>query len=129
MNCPHCQAQNRPGATRCRSCERKLPPTCFSCGTVVEPDIELCQACRTERVPQALGTEDSDAVTAPVEIDPPLPLAERFIGRKAVLERLRRIFVGCRDAKESAFATLAGAPGIGKTRLAREFGRLIHTDF
>src|SRR5206468_10447129 len=105
---------------------KALPPSCQGCGVPVAPDVQLCVSCRTERVPQALGAElDSDATTPELlprggEYD----LHVKFIGRKPALDRLRRVLDGCTGGRELAFVTLTGAPGVGKTRLAREFGRL-----
>src|SRR5262245_28549872 len=125
MNCPDCKAPSRPGATRCKQCGRALPPSCFGCGAPVPADVELCHNCRTERVPQALGSDTEETERAP-ELMPSseYDLNVKFIGRKPALERLRRILTGCRDSREMAFVTLTGEPGSGKTRLAREFGRL-----
>ena len=45
--------------------------------------------------------------------------AEPFVGRERELERLREAFDGAR-AGRGGVALITGAPGIGKTRLARE---------
>src|SRR5262249_10221282 len=127
MNCPDCSTLNRPGAARCRQCGTVLPPSCVSCGASVPPGADLCRSCRTDRVPRALGIGAEDAV----EIEPSRPtraseydLHVGFIGRQAELERLLGILASSADGREMAFVTLTGAPGIGKTRLASELGRL-----
>jgi tetratricopeptide (TPR) repeat protein len=53
------------------------------------------------------------------------PLSARFVGRRAPLERLRALAATCVSAPEATFVTLTGAAGIGKTRLAQEFGRVV----
>lgn len=114
MDCPACQSANRPGATRCKSCEATLPPSCFGCGAPVPADQELCAACRTERLPEEAVEEVPVARRA---------LGARLIGRKAPLEKLRTALSGTRQ-RELSFVTLVGPGGIGKTRLAQELIRL-----
>src|SRR5262245_30133661 len=129
VNCPGCKTPNRPGATRCKQCSRSLPPTCFGCGAPVPADVELCHNCRTERVPQALGVDEPPTSPDLVPQGGEYDFNAKFIGRKGPQERLRRILTGCKDSRELAFVTLLGAPGSGKTRLAREFGRLARQAF
>jgi tetratricopeptide (TPR) repeat protein len=62
----------------------------------------------------------------------PAPLAteERrtpFVGRRLVMERLAERYARVQDA-EPQFVTLAGEPGVGKTRVAAEFARRAHAD-
>ncbi len=45
--------------------------------------------------------------------------AELFVGRQPELQRLREAFDGAR-AGRGGVGLISGAPGIGKTRLARE---------
>jgi tetratricopeptide (TPR) repeat protein len=96
----------------------------------VSGDVELCEACRTERVPAALGAEladpdeelldDHDLIEEPARY----PQATRFVGRKPQLERLTSIV---HDAArgEVAFVALTGPSGVGKTRLVEELGRTL----
>ncbi len=48
-----------------------------------------------------------------------------FVGREAILSRLREAWESAREGKRSA-VFLAGEPGIGKTRAASEFVRELH---
>ncbi|HEX9102885.1 MAG TPA: AAA family ATPase, partial [Polyangia bacterium] len=128
MNCPACGNANRAGAQRCKRCAAELPRSCVACGAPVDGDIELCESCRTERVPAALGAElepeddgdtelldDHDLVEEPARF----PQATRFVGRKAQLERLTAI-VNDAAKGELAFVALTGASGVGKSRLVGE---------
>jgi tetratricopeptide (TPR) repeat protein len=102
----------------------------MGCGATVPPETELCQACRTERVPAALGAEelfptppsDTTVVSAP-----PYEFRPRFVGRKAPLERLNKCFDDARELGELAFVAIIGPPGAGKTRLIKEFARTLRT--
>lgn len=126
MNCPACGIANRAGARVCKRCGGEVAPSCVACGAPVDGDVELCEACRTERVPAALGAEvgddeaelldDRDLIEEPARY----PLATRFVGRAAQLERLHAIAA---DAKkgEVAFVALTGPSGVGKTRLVEEW--------
>ncbi len=128
MNCPACGNVNRAGAQRCKRCAGELPRSCVACGAPVGEDVELCEACRTERVPAAMGAElvddetelldDHDLVEEPARY----PQATTFVGRKAQLERLQAIV---KDAArgEVAFVALTGPAGVGKTRLVEELGK------
>jgi tetratricopeptide (TPR) repeat protein len=125
MTCPECKAPNRPGASRCKQCTSALPPSCFGCGKAVTPEEELCHDCRTERVPQAMGVDEPDRTVPDLRRMPgEYDLNARFIGRKAIQERLRRLLIGCRDSRELHLVSLIGGPGVGKTRLARELARM-----
>src|ERR1700744_454206 len=97
MNCPACGNVNRAGAQRCKRCAAELPRSCVACGAAVPADVALCEACRTEGVPAAMGVElvddetelldDHDLIEEPARY----PLATRFVGRKAQLGRLSAI--------------------------------------
>lgn len=128
MNCPACGNSNRAGAQRCKRCAAELPRSCVACGAAVADDVELCESCRTERVPAALGAElvddetelldDHDLVEEPARY----PQATRFVGRKAQLERLTAIVAEAAKG-ELAFVALTGASGVGKSRLVEELGK------
>ena len=47
--------------------------------------------------------------------------ATPFLGREAELERLRRAYAGARDEAAVRLVTVTGVPGVGKSRLVREF--------
>lgn len=125
MNCPSCGIANRPGARVCKRCGVELPRTCVACGAPVDGEVELCLSCRTERVPAALGAEladedaelldDHDLIEEPARY----PLATRFVGRSAQLERLHAIVAEAARG-EVAFVALTGPSGVGKTRLTDE---------
>jgi predicted ATPase len=128
MNCPACDAQNRPGAQSCKRCAAPMPLSCFGCGVAIAAGEDLCPACRTERVPSAIGAEDlfptppSDqtAVTAA-----PYELRTRFVGRERALDQLRKAFEDTVELGELSFAAVIGPPGAGKSRLTRELARTI----
>lgn len=128
MNCPACDAPNRPGAQKCKRCAAPMPSNCYGCGVSVAAGVELCPACRTERVPAALGAEDlfptppSDATMVTAA---PYELRTRFVGRETALERLRKAFDDTRELHELSFAAVIGEPGSGKTRLTRELARTL----
>lgn len=128
MNCPACETPNRPGAQRCKRCAAPMPPTCFGCGARVEGGVELCSACRTERVPAALGAEDLFPVPPeePTQLAVvPYELKPRFVGRHQTLERLVKAFDDARELCELSFVAVVGPPGAGKTRLVKEMARSI----
>ena len=124
MNCPRCASTNRPGATTCRRCQSAIPKSCAGCGEPVEDDSELCIACRTSRIPAALGAEvlDSELLTEDegslARNDEP-----RFVGRAAILARL--VERACVPDRGPSFVTVLGPAGIGKTRLCAELARRI----
>jgi tetratricopeptide (TPR) repeat protein len=128
MNCPACDQSNRPGAKRCKICAAPLPNSCLACGTPVAASEAgtLCSSCRTDRVPAALGAEDlfpKAGEDAAPQTAAPYDLKPRFIGRERALERLRKCFDDARAHDELGFAAVIGAPGAGKTRLAKELAR------
>jgi tetratricopeptide (TPR) repeat protein len=131
MKCPSCEAVNRPGARRCKRCSVELPRTCAGCGDPIPDGIDLCINCRTERVPAALGAElleEAELLEAePDEPDGPpgFPIAPRFVGRRATVERMEQIVANAQHKSELAFVALTGPPGVGKSRLARELGNLL----
>src|SRR4051812_34843423 len=129
MNCPSCEVSNRPGAHRCKRCDVELPRTCPGCGDRIAEDAsnDLCQNCRTERVPAALGAEieDLDLEEIKDEGPPAFPILPRFVGRKPLLDRLVKRLEEAQDRSELVFLALTGPPGVGKTPLGRELGRLI----
>lgn len=124
MNCPACGVANRAGSSSCKGCGAKLPPTCATCGTSVAPGVELCPACRTERVPaEVVGSLDDDAELLDdaelIEETPRFPTLTRFVGRTAQLSQLLALVDQTRGG-ELGFVALLGPSGIGKTRLTDE---------
>jgi tetratricopeptide (TPR) repeat protein len=121
---------NRPGSGTCRRCGTELPPSCSGCGAPVKEGQELCHACRTERVPAALGAElvekpASARVTAP-NVEVPAPERDtRFIGRHSLIERLRGQVVAAFGKPDALFLALTGPSGVGKSRLAAELGAAV----
>jgi tetratricopeptide (TPR) repeat protein len=129
MDCSACGATNRPGAPRCQRCGAAVPTSCVACGAPVTDGAELCPACRTERVPAALGVEfvdEPELVEDATLADeaPRFAWASRFVGRKSQLDRLLALVDEAKRG-ELAFAALTGAAGVGKSRLVDELtGRL-----
>ncbi len=133
MICPACGMQNRAGARQCKRCSAELARSCVACGAAVADDVELCESCRTEGVPAALGAElvasdddetelldDHDVIEEPARY----PEATRFVGRRAQLERLHALVADAAHG-EVAFVALVGPAGVGKTRLVAELGRAL----
>ncbi len=56
-------------------------------------------------------------------------LRGRFIGRTAQLSAMRDLFLEARQRSRLCFVSLLGAPGSGKSRLAREFARSVRAAF
>jgi tetratricopeptide (TPR) repeat protein len=129
MNCPSCETANRPGAARCKRCGTDLPRTCAGCGEPVPEGVDLCINCRTERVPAALGAELLDSELLEPDPDEPddnqFPVATRFVGHAAVVERVVKIVERAQSSGELQFAALTGPPGVGKTRLINELMRVL----
>ncbi|MEX2556435.1 MAG: AAA family ATPase [Actinomycetota bacterium] len=107
-----------------------------------EKVYELCHpALQSEGPPTALETLDlvrqpDDALDTeahePASIVPLQPsLAPRdqpvFVGRSADLQQLRDLWVRATGGRRE-FALLTGEPGIGKTRMAMELARSVHSD-
>ncbi|HZN15837.1 MAG TPA: AAA family ATPase, partial [Acidimicrobiales bacterium] len=67
--------------------------------------------------------------TAGLPLPSALTAGERlpFVGRDALVDELRLQWKKAKDGHR-ALVMLAGEPGIGKTRLAAEFARLVHAD-
>jgi tetratricopeptide (TPR) repeat protein len=128
VNCPACEAPNRGGSAQCKRCGGVLPRTCAGCGDPIPDGVTLCVNCRTERVPAALGAHDVEELD-PAELteldDRSYPIAPKFVGRKALVDRLTHMLENVVMRSELAFVALTGPPGIGKSRLADDIGRLM----
>jgi class 3 adenylate cyclase/tetratricopeptide (TPR) repeat protein len=61
----------------------------------------------------------------PPDLDP--PGAVPYVGRSGELERLAQRWARAQDGR-TQLVVVEGEPGIGKTRLAGEFARLVHAD-
>jgi predicted ATPase len=95
---------------------------------------ELVERIRDEpQLPARLAeraARGTDGAGAPWEPGRPFPLpprlrlerSTRFIGRRAELERLGALLARVREGGGPRLALVTGDAGIGKTRLAREFG-------
>jgi tetratricopeptide (TPR) repeat protein/ribosomal protein L40E len=133
MNCPKCEAENPPGAVACSSCAAPLPSVCSSCGAVVPAGVELCDQCTTEQIrpdfdPPTLAGGPIPGVEVSGEAleEPALPkVRAAFVGRMEPLQRLKQLFLECREKRELKVVTLVGDPGVGKSRLALEFSRSV----
>ncbi|MEK6607011.1 MAG: tetratricopeptide repeat protein [Myxococcota bacterium] len=80
---------------------------------------ELCDRCRTDRVPAGLaervaGEADGRPGPAPIE------LRAGFVGRRDALRRVQYLFEGCRDSGRLCFVTIVGQAGVGKSRFGEE---------
>ena len=128
MKCPSCDTANRGGSVQCKRCGAPLPKSCAGCGDPIPDGVELCINCRTERVPAALGAELDELDLEELEeagAPPQFPIRPRFVGRKALLERLSGTVERSQQRNELTFLALTGLPGVGKTRLAQELGRRV----
>jgi hypothetical protein len=75
MRCPHCNAENRPGARFCGTCGEPLvvveaPPalvTCFTCGASVKPGARFCPRCGTDLDPTAGAIPEDDSTDSTTE--------------------------------------------------------------
>jgi class 3 adenylate cyclase/tetratricopeptide (TPR) repeat protein len=76
MDCPSCQAENRPGRRFCGKCGAALPVTCPSCGFANDPDDAFCGGCgaNLEAKPQTAAVKESEPRQAPDT--PPTPELE-----------------------------------------------------
>jgi tetratricopeptide (TPR) repeat protein len=92
----------------------------------VEAGAELCINCRTERVPAALGAELLDSeLLVPDPDEPAFLVSPRFVGHRALIERLLGIVKRSQSQGELQFVALTGPSGVGKSRLSQELIRII----
>ncbi len=82
--------------------------------------LGIAPSCETRALINELRREDPDPV-------PPPPSLTRshetvFVGRRGELARLRACWGGVQMHRDRRIALIAGEPGIGKTRLAQQFG-------
>jgi tetratricopeptide (TPR) repeat protein len=100
---------------------------CPACGAKLEAKASLCAACRTERLPAALG---SDHLFRPAEAtviaQRPYELRPRFVGRRQERALLDATLADVTKRRRFAAISVVGPPGIGKTRLYREFARTLN---
>jgi tetratricopeptide (TPR) repeat protein len=88
----------------------------------VPQGVDLCHGCRTEPV-ALVKPADSARLVETAPRGPEFELDSKFVGRRDLLEDLGKRFAECARENRTAFISVAGAAGVGKTRLAREFGR------
>jgi class 3 adenylate cyclase/tetratricopeptide (TPR) repeat protein len=87
MQCPRCQASNRPGARFCRECGAPLGG-CPTCGAVLEPGSHFCDSCgATLEVTSARAT--SPRFASPHGYTP-RHLAERILTSREAIEGERK---------------------------------------
>jgi DNA-binding SARP family transcriptional activator/tetratricopeptide (TPR) repeat protein len=95
----------------------------------------------TERLRAQLGIAASPETRAlltqlrrsePPPVSPPPSLSRthesEFVGRRAELERLRASWAGVQMHRDRRIVLIAGEPGVGKTRLAEQFGAAALTE-
>lgn len=78
-------------------------------------------------------SEGEEAISDTFRVSPQTPsghdllpeLRGQFIGRTELLAQLKEHFLQARRGGELCFLTLVGEPGIGKTRVTREFARAV----
>ncbi|MGH7325118.1 MAG: adenylate/guanylate cyclase domain-containing protein [Candidatus Rokuibacteriota bacterium] len=94
MQCPRCQAQNRPSAQFCRQCGARLEAVCPKCNAQVEPGSRFCDACGADLAADAVAP----AATAPAPpaqfgspgAYTPKHLAEKILTSRSALEGERK---------------------------------------
>nr|WP_311527941.1 AAA family ATPase [uncultured Ralstonia sp.] len=84
---------------------------CTRCNRLCRPDARFCDGCGA-LLPAVSATPDDGAVRAESA-----PATARFVGREHEFEVLDRLLTRAQDGT-GGIATLAGEPGIGKTRTA-----------
>ncbi|MFQ5899282.1 MAG: AAA family ATPase [Candidatus Methylomirabilia bacterium] len=86
MNCPRCQAENRPQAKFCEECATPLARTCANCGTQLSATAKFCPECAQ---PVAGPTAVQPRFGSP-ESYTPKHLAEKILTSKTALEGERK---------------------------------------
>ena len=109
MHCPRCTRASRPDAVFCDTCGAKLDHT------DIEASIPLVDVDSGEHAAAVLSPP-TESPTAGHRVD------ETFVGRQAEMSTLQAALEDVL-AGRGRLVILAGEPGIGKTRMAREFCR------
>src|SRR5262249_41865774 len=86
MQCPRCQAENRPGRRFCAECGLSLALTCPACGFLNEGGEKFCGGCGAPMMPGPATPRPSPSP----ESYTPKHLAERILTSKAALEGERK---------------------------------------
>src|SRR5688572_16312004 len=98
MQCPRCQAQNRPGAQFCRTCGARFEALCPQCQARVEPESRFCDACGVQLVvaptsrpiPAASSSAEPAATFATPGAYTPKHLADKILTSRSALEGERK---------------------------------------
>src|SRR5262249_22039911 len=101
----------------------EAPLRCRSCGGPCPPGVELCPACRTERLP-VMDLPDTGRVEVSMPRLAAVPSSETpLCGRDLVLEQLAASGTEAARQGRVRFCLVVGAPGAGKSRLLGELER------
>jgi len=87
-------------------------------GAPVAEGVELCTNCRRSGA-AALGAELLDSELLEPDPTSGVSALARFVGHKALVQRLVDIVKRAQAEGELQFVALTGPPGVGKSRLSR----------
>ncbi|HWO06776.1 MAG TPA: adenylate/guanylate cyclase domain-containing protein, partial [Methylomirabilota bacterium] len=88
MNCPRCNAENRPDRRFCGACGLSFVSRCLACGFSNEASERFCGGCGTALAPAAPG---GGTRFGPPQAYTPKHLAARILDSKAALEGERKL--------------------------------------
>lgn len=121
VECPVCRAENPDVYSHCDACGEPLRSQCGACGYANRRDTGFCDGCGAKLSIDADGDRHPTAKPAAEAAGSWTPRqATPLVGREAETGRLVEALAGA-DAGSGRLAVVSGAPGVGKSRLVREF--------